>query len=199
MADVHNLIWNDKLDELQALVPTHVHINQGFDGKTMLHEAVLRRNTRIVEWLVRQPGIQIDAVDRYGASPFMCAARLLSVDMMRVLHHHGASTDTADRWGLNAFHEVARAATKRDLDTFYACITLMRTCVPLCVTTEAWTYVMSVANPDDATPEIKRAFHLLGQYIHDEMTLLVQAWCPIRVLADLIMQYWLEDYSIFNP
>jgi ankyrin repeat protein len=129
MKEVFDLVRDDKLDELQAIVPKYFHVNQGYDGVPMLHAAV--HGLKIIDWLTRQPGIALDAVDADGGTALSWAAYNLSIDSMMLLHRRGASLAVVDDLNDSVFHELIRGTLDSNVNRLGACLAFLGDHAPL--------------------------------------------------------------------
>jgi ankyrin repeat protein len=189
--DLHNLARRDQLAELQELVP-YFHVNRISRGKTLLHIAVIHGHTRIIGWLLQQPGIEIDATDDTGATAFLWAAYELSVSSMILLHRYGASLLAADRNGRYALFEVVCMATKDNMDEVRACLAFLGEHMPLVPQGRR------LSQAYETKESVQQELRFMGRRIRDKVFEYVYARCTVRVLADLVVQYWEGDLSLLE-
>jgi hypothetical protein len=194
MHDVHSLVFSDRLDEIRKWVPEHVHINQGYNGMTMLHEAIRSGSTKVVTWLVQQPGIAINAANRTGVSPFMLAARSLNVEAMRVLHRHGAIIYTEDGSQDNAFRMIVRSVDGYIPDRFDTCLSFLGDHMPLSlmVSNPSPLTCLRAGEQEEICDLVKGDFYTMCCRVRDNVFDIVNSMCNVRVLANIIVGYWQE-------
>lgn len=85
-------ITEDDLQGLDALVDTQVCFGvQDFDKRTPLHVAASRGYLHCVKFLLRQPGVDIHARDRWRATPLSEAVQRGHDAVVQCLLRHGAS------------------------------------------------------------------------------------------------------------
>jgi hypothetical protein len=190
--DLRDLVVRNKMTELQELVPKYFDVNTRSNGKTMLHTATILGHTRVIEWLVQQPGIEIDATDDTGATAFLWAAYCLSPNNMALLHRHGAFASAVDNWAFTALHEVVRMTMEHNMNEAKACLAFLGDHMPLVAGSRSLCPASSVKET------VKQELYLVGRRVRDRVLGYVCGHCPVRVLADIIMQYWEGDISFLR-
>lgn len=78
--------------------------------QTLLHSAVRRNDTWLVDWLLEN-GANADAQNNMGQTPLFVAATLGNLGLMEKLKEAGADVKTVDRYGQNLAHACC-ASTK---------------------------------------------------------------------------------------
>lgn len=83
--------WKDELDQIRVLAENGVDVGMGdYDGRTPLHLAACAGNTSVIEYLLKQASVMVNAVDRFGGTPLeVSLSRGFSVASLPVrLRHH---------------------------------------------------------------------------------------------------------------
>lgn len=88
-----------------ALRPHYLQ-SRNDDGRTRLHNAVLKNRPEIVELLLSKNG-DVNAADRYGFTPLHYAAQRGREDMVRCLLDSGAALEATTHCGYTALHWAA--------------------------------------------------------------------------------------------
>jgi hypothetical protein len=194
---VQDLISKGRLNELRKFVPKYVHNSRGIDGTTMVHQAIRSWNSKVLEWLVQQPGTVINAIDRKLESAFTLAVRLLNIDGMKTLWRHGAIVYTGDdSQRTNVFHIVISAVQDVVPAQLYECVSFLGDHVPL-------SFMISPPkrpplrcfgrSVDEITPGlVKGFFYEVALRVRQEVLTIVYQKCVVRALADIVMGYWQE-------
>lgn len=66
-------------------------------GATALHRAVSKANITIIEQLLGQPKINVNAMDCEGNTPLHICAEETKVDIAKLLLKHGANPDSKNK------------------------------------------------------------------------------------------------------
>lgn len=82
---------------------------------TLLHRLAGRQRLDAVERAIAE-GADLEALDSYGRTPFLAAARLSDVALMRTLVEHGANIHARDRFGQTAAHLAVEGLKVADYD-----------------------------------------------------------------------------------
>jgi hypothetical protein len=191
MEQVHEFIRRGQIDKLKEVVPKHFHVNTGGFGHTMLQIAAVNGHAGVMEWLLQQPGIEIDAIDYVGATAFLWAAYMLSVDSMTLLYRSGASPLAKDEKGRSAFHDVVRGSWRYDISKIRACLAFLGDHALLSLVLEG-PPLYSHLDRSDNSEAIKQEFRLMGRRVRDKV---FEYLCDriVSVLADIVLQYWEDD------
>jgi ankyrin repeat protein len=68
--------WSGDLDQIRVLAENKVDLSVGdYDGRTPLHLAACSGHTSIIEYLLKNEGVIVNAVDRFGGTPLDDAIR----------------------------------------------------------------------------------------------------------------------------
>ena len=68
--------WEGNLDVIKVLADNKVDLGTGdYDGRTPLHLAACAGHTSVIEYLINQPSVVVNAVDRFGGTPLEDAIR----------------------------------------------------------------------------------------------------------------------------
>lgn len=80
---------------IRTLIYMGIDINgrEHLAGETALHLAVGKKDHHLVEWLCKQPNINIDAVNYGKKTPYQVARANRDRKTMRILKRYGANTD----------------------------------------------------------------------------------------------------------
>ena len=65
-----------KVEHIRLLVTNKVDVSLGdYDDRTPLHLAACNGNTAVLEYLLQQDSVLLNAVDRFGGTPYQDAVR----------------------------------------------------------------------------------------------------------------------------
>ena len=65
-----------RLENIEVLAENKVDVSMGdYDGRTPLHLAACNGKTSVIEYLLQQPSVIVNAVDRFGGTPYEDAIR----------------------------------------------------------------------------------------------------------------------------
>ncbi|KAK5654306.1 hypothetical protein OQA88_7484 [Cercophora sp. LCS_1] len=116
---VHSIALHGTLEELRLHLGYVRDVDAALglcndDGESVLHYAAVGKETEVVEFLLLQRGLDVNAVSKNGWTPLVCALmpsrlKLLSdaVDMANVLLQHGAKADTVTDENWTPMHALA--------------------------------------------------------------------------------------------
>jgi ankyrin repeat protein/CRP-like cAMP-binding protein len=95
--------WEGNLDVVKVLAENKVDVGMGdYDNRTPLHLSACAGHTSVIEYLLKQPSVVINAVDRFGGTPLEDAIRHGKGGAAALLHEAGGC-----RSGDGALKEVA--------------------------------------------------------------------------------------------
>ena len=91
-AALHLAATSASADVVRELLERGAHVNAiNMAGETALHMAARRGDLAVVEAILVEAGVQVDALDGHRFSPLMLAAFHQQWDSVRLLRHAGAS------------------------------------------------------------------------------------------------------------
>ena len=98
------------------VLSTKLSIQKGVFGYTVLHEAVVNKNTDILDFLLQQTGAaSVNCVAKSDYTPLHMAASSGLVDSVRVLLKHNADVNCTDEFGRTP-RSVARLSSKQETE-----------------------------------------------------------------------------------
>ena len=84
--------WEGNLDVIKVLAENKVDVGAGdYDGRTPLHLAACAGHTSVIEYLLNQPLVVVNAVDRFGGTPLEDAIRHGKAGAAALLREMGGS------------------------------------------------------------------------------------------------------------
>ena len=103
-----------KIDEVKAKLEAGASLQTvDGDGNTMLHSAASHGQLEMVQFLLGQKGIEIDARDKAGDTPLSQASYLGRVDVVKELIDKGADLKSKDGEGRDALQRAAASGYPR--------------------------------------------------------------------------------------
>jgi len=74
---------------------------------TPMHEAAVKGQTAVVEFLIKEVGVEVDSQEGTGSTPLHAAASLGKVEMCQYLIQQGADIEALDVCGFTPLHQAA--------------------------------------------------------------------------------------------
>jgi ankyrin repeat protein len=82
--------WSGNIDQIRVLAESKVDLSVGdYDGRTPLHLAACSGHTSIIEYLLKNESVIVNAVDRFGGTPLDDAIRHGREGVAAVLRENG--------------------------------------------------------------------------------------------------------------
>ncbi|CAG9565644.1 unnamed protein product [Danaus chrysippus] len=114
-------IGNNDIGSVKMMLDMGANINtKNSDGSTVLHEAVLKGNMRIIEYLLEN-GAKVNIWTRCGESPLLAAIHKDNISVIYLLQKYGARLNSEDRKILIDMSSLAaRCGDLKKLETLRA-------------------------------------------------------------------------------
>jgi len=105
-----------QVEHISLLVTNGVDVSLGdYDDRTPLHLAACNGNTAVLEYLLKQETVLINAVDRFGGTPYMDAIRHGRKGAAAVLEEAGCVKSDDDKTSAEVFKQmIAQSNMKKE-------------------------------------------------------------------------------------
>ena len=112
MTSLHHLLHSDNEEMIQLLLQSQADVNaQDLYGRTVLSTAAEVGNHVMVQFLLKDPRISIDLVDKNGITPLHVAASFKRVDIIEMLIQASADVNAPDYLNATPLHYAAYGGT----------------------------------------------------------------------------------------